>query len=348
MTSIAVVGMGAMGSAVAKALLASGAEIVTYLEGRSPGTRDRAAAAGIRDVDLAALVDADIVLSIVPPSQATDVADMIATAMRSSQSSPTFVDCNAVSPRTMFKVAEVFGGTNAMVLDGCIIGGPPETGKPGPRFYVSGDAREIVPVLVEYGLDARALDSGIGAASALKMCYAGINKGLIGLGTSMLLAAAKNGADKALMAELSESQSQLLAKFAKGIPDMYPKAYRWVAEMDEIAAFLGADDPAADIFAGMAGVFQRLAGDRADSNHIATTLSEMLAERAEGSINRYDALSNGNFDEGSRGLEPVPSARESHDNNELETELEEGLEGSFPASDPISATVTSIPGRAKT
>jgi hypothetical protein len=119
--------------------------------------------------------------------------------------------------------------------------------------------------------------------------------------------------------------------------------------MDEIAAFLGLDNPAADIFAGMAGVFQQLATDRTGNSDMATTLSEMLARRAaDGSINRYDALSNGNFDEGSKGLEPVRSARESHDRNQLEAELEEGLEDSVPASDPISATVTSIPGSTRT
>lgn len=63
-----------------------------------------------------------------------------------------------------------------------------------------------------------------------------------------------------------------------------------------------------------------------------------------GSVNRYDAVSNGNFDEGSKGLEAVPSARTTHDKAVLEEELEEGLEDSFPASDPVSATVTSILG----
>ncbi|QRM47558.1 NAD(P)-dependent oxidoreductase (plasmid) [Rhizobium sp. BG4] len=347
MSKIAVIGMGAMGSAVAEALMSSGAEISTTLEGRSSATRDRAAVAGIREEDLMSLVDADIILSIVPPSQALAVADKVATAVRSSKSSTTFVDCNAVSPQTMEKVSEVFKDTAATVLDACIIGGPPQAGKPGPRFYISGDARETVAVLTEFGLDARLLERDVGAASALKMCYAGINKGLIGLGTAMLLAAARNGADKALMAELSESQRQLVEKLGHGIPDMYPKAYRWVAEMNEIGAFLGADEPAVEIFAGMAGVFQQVADDQAGNNGLTAVLSGMLAQRPEGSLNRYDALSNGNFDEGSRGLEPVPSARESHDEVELEAELEEGLEDSFPASDPVSAIVTSIPGTTK-
>ncbi|QND44282.1 hypothetical protein HB780_00155 (plasmid) [Rhizobium lusitanum] len=65
-------------------------------------------------------------------------------------------------------------------------------------------------------------------------------------------------------------------------------------------------------------------------------------QEKDGSINRYDALSNGNFDAGSKGVEPVPSARSSKDTDVLEEELEEGLETSFPASDPVSATTTSI------
>jgi 3-hydroxyisobutyrate dehydrogenase-like beta-hydroxyacid dehydrogenase len=348
-TRIAVIGMGAMGSAVAKSLLSSGAEIVTYLEGRSAATRDRAIAAGIRDVDMTTMLEANIILSIVPPSQALTVADHVATAMRCTSSEGIFIDCNAISPLTMAKVADAFGADGAKVLDGCIIGGPPEPGKRGPRFYVSGGAKDVVPVLVEYGLDARVLDSDIGASSALKMCYAGINKGLTGLATAMLLAAAKSGADQALMAELADSQSQLLSKFSTTIPDMYPKAYRWVAEMQEIAGFLGVNDPGAEIFSGMAGVFDNMAGDQSSGGNLAAHLTRILEQQStDGSINRYDALSNGNFDKGSEGLEPVPSARESNDREQLEVELEEGLEDSFPASDPVSATFTSIPGRTRT
>jgi 3-hydroxyisobutyrate dehydrogenase-like beta-hydroxyacid dehydrogenase len=342
---IAVIGMGAMGSAVARLLLSSGAEIVTYLEGRSSATRERAIASGIRDVDITTILDADIILSIVPPSQALAVADHVATAMRSRNSVGIYIDCNAISPQTMTKVAETFGVGGPKVLDGCIIGGPPVPSKCGPRFYISGGANKVVPILVEYGLDARVLDGDIGASSALKMCYAGISKGLTGLATAMLLAAAKSGAEQALMAELAESQSQLLAKLSTTIPDMYPKAYRWVAEMQEIAEFLGKDDPSSEIFSGMAGVFDHMAADQSSGGNMAATLSKVLEQRTkDGSINRYDALSNGNFDQGSKRPDSVPSARNSDDRGELE----EGRESSFPASDPASTAVTSIPRRTRT
>ena len=75
-------------------------------------------------------------------------------------------------------------------------------------------------------------------------------------------------------------------------------------------------------------------------------LTTFAGGEADGSINRYDALSNGNFDEGSKGLIGQPSARLAGDRQTLEEELDEGLEDSFPASDPVSATVSSIPANA--
>jgi uncharacterized caspase-like protein len=115
--------------------------------------------------------------------------------------------------------------------------------------------------------------------------------------------------------------------------------------MKEIADFLGPENPASSIFVGMEGLYEEMAADRSGGGQLAMILSDMIKPvHADGSVNRYDALSNGNFDEGSKGLEPVQSARESQDRDMLEEELEEGLEDSFPASDPVSATFTSIPG----
>ncbi len=276
MTRIAVLGFGAMGSAVAETLSSSGAEVVTTLEGRSAETHQRAKAAGIRDVRLASIVDADIILSIVPPAVALGVARQLSEVMHVSNSSALYVDCNAVSPQTMAEIANTFGANQDRVFDGCIIGGPPKVGRSGPHIYVSSGGGAVVEMLSKHRLDVRLLDGGIGAASALKMCYAGINKGLIGLGTAMLLAAAESGADQALMDELRESQAELVAKFAKGIPDMYPKAHRWVAEMQEIASFLGPENPASSIFLGMEGVFERMAADRAETGKLAITMSDML------------------------------------------------------------------------
>ncbi len=259
---IAVIGAGAMGSAIAKRLVENGASVLTYLEGRSAVTIERARTAGMQPADLDAIAGAGIILSIVPPATAIAVAEQIAAAIRRRGSKTTFIDCNAISPQTMMQVAAVFGSDCGVVLDGSIIGGPPKAGQKGPKLYVSGDEADHSAVLAERGLQVRRIEGAIGAASALKMCYAGINKGVTGLGTAMLLAALRSGADAALKREMQESLPDLDVKLTNAIPDMYPKAYRWVAEMEEIAEFLGEDDPAALIFRGMAGLYRKMAEDR--------------------------------------------------------------------------------------
>ncbi|MGV1789034.1 DUF1932 domain-containing protein [Rhizobium sp. A37_96] len=272
---IAVIGAGAMGSAIAGRLVENGARVVTYLEGRSASTIERAKAAGMEPVGLDAVAASRLVLSIVPPAEAVAVAEQIAVELRRTGRRTTFMDCNAISPRTMAEVAAIFGSDCGVVLDGSIIGGPPKPGQKGPKLYVSGDEANDSSVLVEHGLRVRRIEGSIGAASALKMCYAGINKGVTGLGTAMLLAAIHSGADESLKRELQESVPDLYAKLVHGIPDMYPKAYRWVAEMEEISDFLGKDDPAALIFRGMAGLYRKMAKDREDGGLLAGQLDEL-------------------------------------------------------------------------
>jgi len=272
---IAVIGAGAMGSAIGRRLVENGARVLTYLEGRSASTIERAKTAGMEPAGLGAVAASPLILSIVPPAEAVAVAKQMAAELRRTGAKTTFMDCNAISPKTMTEVAAIFGGDCGVVLDGSIIGGPPKPGLKGPKLYVSGDTASESGVLADHGLQIRRIDGAIGAASALKMCYAGINKGVMGLGTAMLLAAIRSGADAALKRELQESLPDLDSKFVHGIPDMYPKAYRWVAEMEEISEFLGEDDPAALIFKGMAGFYRKIARDREEGGLLAGQLDKL-------------------------------------------------------------------------
>ena len=68
----------------------------------------------------------------------------------------------------------------------------------------------------------------------------------------MVVAATKAGAADALRDELALSQPAVLARLEVALPDMIPKAYRWVAEMREISGFLGPDHPASQIYEGFA------------------------------------------------------------------------------------------------
>jgi 3-hydroxyisobutyrate dehydrogenase-like beta-hydroxyacid dehydrogenase len=276
-STIAVIAAGAMGSGIARRLTDHGAAVPTLLDGRSAASLARAEAAGMVAADEAAIAGADIILSIVPPGEAAALARRLAPALQAAVRKPVYVDCNAVNVDTVKAIAAILAPTGCGFADGGIIGAPPVPGAPGPVLYLAGPAAKDLGILGDLGLRIRVLDGPVGAASALKMSYAGINKGLTGLAAAMILAASRDGAAPALHAELAESQPQLLARFGKSLPDMYAKAYRWVAEMREIADFLGPDDPARLIYEGMAGLYERLADDVAGDKQDISALDAFLA-----------------------------------------------------------------------
>ena len=123
---VAVIAPGAMGSAVAACMAARGVEVRTSLAGRSDASAARARRAGMIAVEDAAIVSADIVLSIVPPGEAVGLAERLAPALRAARTRPVYVDCNAISPATVARVAAVLAPTGCEFVDGGIIGPPPE------------------------------------------------------------------------------------------------------------------------------------------------------------------------------------------------------------------------------
>ncbi len=225
------------------------------------------------DGPLSRFAEADLFLSIVPPDTALATAADVLPQLGARR--VPYVDCNAVSVDTVRRVAALAGEAGAPFIDASIIGQPPKPGVETTVFYAAGDDLAPLLGLRDYGLDIRPLEADVGAASALKMCYAGITKGLTCLGAAMILAATREGASDALMKELQRSQPELLALFRPRIPDMLPKAYRWSGEMEEIAAFVGADE-AALIYQGMARVFERLARDVRSAGAEAAALEAFL------------------------------------------------------------------------
>jgi 3-hydroxyisobutyrate dehydrogenase-like beta-hydroxyacid dehydrogenase len=173
------------------------------------------------------------------------------------------------------QIAAAIATTGAPFADAGIIGGPPRAGYGGPIFYYSGAGAGPLERLNDYGLVFRRVDGGVGAASALKMSYGGITKGLTAVGSAMLLAAERAGVADALHAELAASQPNLLAYFQRSVPDMFGKAYRWVAEMEEIAHFTGGG-PSREMYEAIAAHYQRLAADNEGEKTDIAALAEFF------------------------------------------------------------------------
>ena len=263
--TIAIVGAGEMGAAVGRRLRESGARAITTLKGRGAASvaRVRDAVLEVIDDDDLLVADSALVLSIVPPGEAMVVAERFRGPLMRVAVKPIFVECNAVSPATVRRIADLLAPTRCGFIDAGIIGGPPRPeGKgTGPRFYASGENAHELMRLRDFGIDVAIVEGGIGAASALKMSYAGLTKGLIAVGATMFGAASRAGCAAALHEELARSQPQLLAMLTAMIPRMYSKAYRWVAEMEQIAEFVGDDATGGKIYVGAARLYEQLAAD---------------------------------------------------------------------------------------
>jgi 3-hydroxyisobutyrate dehydrogenase-like beta-hydroxyacid dehydrogenase len=280
---VAVIAPGMMGAAVGQRLVERGLKVLTSLAGRSAETRARASAAGMTAASDEEIAATDFILSILPPGEAVALAQRFAPALTASNSKPVFVDCNAVSPRTVENIAAVVAPTGAPFVDAGIIGAPPKPGDAGPRFYASGPHAPRFAALKEFGLDVRVLAGPLSAASATKMSYAGITKGTQALGAAMLLAATRGGTADALFAELAASQPHMLAWLKRNLALMPPKAYRWVAEMHEIADFVGEDPSAHELYLGAAHFYEQIALDFAGDQHQVAALDAFMRKGAASS-----------------------------------------------------------------
>lgn len=235
--TIAVIGTGDMGSAVGGALVRAGYRVVTAGAGRSELSRRLATEAGIEDLRTleAAVAEASLVLSIVPPAAATTFAASAAAAMLNVGARPVFADCNAVAPATVRAIERSLRKTGAPFVDAGIVGRGPSPSGERTRFYVSGEARSAVLELDCAELTLVDLGADIGTASAMKMAYSSLNKGTDALFATVLLAAERLGVRGPLMRELEGSQREALARMRSRVPFLGATAQRFAPEMAEIA-----------------------------------------------------------------------------------------------------------------
>jgi hypothetical protein len=225
---------GEMGATVGNALVTAGHEVLWASERRSEASRARAER--FTDVGTAADVAAraELVFSVVPPHAALGTARAVAGY------AGIYVDANAIAPATAREVGSGF----ARFVDGGIIGDPPE-----PRLYLSGEeATAVAALFAGSPIEARVTTN----ASALKCAFAGWSKGSAALLLAMRAYAEQTGVWDDLAAEWPP---EFHARLASAERSAEAKGWRWVGEMEEIAAALEAEalpggfhDAAAEIY----------------------------------------------------------------------------------------------------
>ena len=281
MNTVGILSPGDMGHTVGERLKANGLRVVAHLADRSARTRSLAAMAGIEEVSSyeSLVEEADIVLCILVPAEAGAAAQKVAGALRQTGADLLYADCNAIAPQTTLEIGKTITDAGGRFVDASIIGPPPRR-EGSTRFYASGVHASELAQLEDYGLDVPVISDRVGDASAIKMCYAGLTKGLTALCTELLVAAEALGIREALFAEYNLSQAAMLKRMEGGLPGMPPKSRRWVGEMEEISATMAGVGMTGKFHDGAADIYRFVGdstlADRLPEDPDAPTLEEML------------------------------------------------------------------------
>jgi 3-hydroxyisobutyrate dehydrogenase-like beta-hydroxyacid dehydrogenase len=248
---------GTMGISIAAAAQRNGHNVHWASAGRSAATHQRAAQQSLRDDRSLAELCArcSLIVSVCPPH----AAEVVAGEVCAQGFTGLFVDANAIAPQRALHIGAILAQAGASFVDGGIIGGP--AWEPGRTWlYLSGPrAGEVAACFVDGPLGTRILGTEIGPASALKMCYAAYSKGTTALLGAILAAAENLDVRAALEVVWDQDDPTFSARAVQRVRRATAKAWRFVGEMDEIAATFRAAGLPGEFHAAAAEVFRRLA-----------------------------------------------------------------------------------------
>ena len=110
---------GDMGHGCGKVFLDNNLAVISALDGRSNRTKKLSESAGIENVgSIKNIVNySDIILSILPPEAAFEQAEQVNKVILENKKIITYVDCNAISPKTSQKIDKVISSKFCNFID---------------------------------------------------------------------------------------------------------------------------------------------------------------------------------------------------------------------------------------
>src|SRR5713226_3479450 len=205
---VGLVGYGEVGRILAEDLRRQDIGITAYdlKLGNSPAgpLRDHASVQGVAlaasHADLAA--KADFIVSAVTASQAVAVAQACAPAVKKGA---WFLDFNSASPGAKQRAAALIDGAGARYVEGAVMTSVPPYRIKVPLLLGGSGAKELAPLLVELGFNAKVASAQLGVSSAVKMCRSIMIKGMEAMVIEAFTTARAYGFEDAVLASLSET-----------------------------------------------------------------------------------------------------------------------------------------------
>ena len=226
---------GELGSSLGRLLSAAGFRVVTTLEGRGSRTCRLCRDAGLEVLgSLSQVVRAsNVVISLVTPAAALDVAEHFCDCVHLTARSPVFIDANSISPNAANRIFRIVSRSRCRFVDASIHGLASRLQHQG-TMYLSGRDGQAIAELFAPVVRTKFLGEAPGTASALKMLMAGMSKGLVALFLEMGVAARQLGLLDELLASYREYYPGIMTALDRLVPTYPQHAARRGEEMSEL------------------------------------------------------------------------------------------------------------------
>jgi 3-hydroxyisobutyrate dehydrogenase-like beta-hydroxyacid dehydrogenase len=252
--TVALLGLGEAGSALAGALVAAGASV----RGFDPAGREDVAGVERAADARAAVEGSDVVLSVTAASAALEAADGAANGLRKGQ---VYADLNSSGAALKRAVAEVVAPTGAQFADVALMGVVPRDGLRTPALVSGPGAQAFARHLGPLGMPVEVLGDEPGAAATRKLLRSVFMKGLAASCLESLRAARAAGCEEWMRAEieavLTGADAALLERLVTGSARHATRRIGEVGDARELLAELGVAPRVTDAAGGWLAQLER-------------------------------------------------------------------------------------------
>lgn len=227
---------GDMGLAIAEVLLKNNFRVITASEGRSQKTADRIKKSEIEDlVSLQKVVDAsDIILSVNSPDKSVEIAEQISICLSDHHAKKIFVDLNSNTTESATRIDHICAAKNAVHINGAVLGASKDMEKDSV-IVLSGKERKYILDLFDGIFNTKDAGENIESASAYKLLFSLVNKGINAVFFEAMTAAAHYGIVDELMTSLLSYLPGTFKDLEKTTPTYIPHIERRMHEMQGLS-----------------------------------------------------------------------------------------------------------------
>ena len=177
----------------------------------------------------------DIVISLVTPGAALQVAQTVAGLLRTRRKRLIYVDANSIAPSKVLKISEVLRSGDIDLVDGSIRGLASELKRSGVLYLSGPHAAEISEVFVSL-MRVKVVGDKVGLASGLKMALSGLPKGIVSLFVEVIELADRMGVRDEVLDVYRQVYPGVMEVVQRMLPTYPQHARRRSEELDELEA----------------------------------------------------------------------------------------------------------------